>query len=128
MFVFVAGWFARFINSQNLQERAMLHTKSEPFAPFFKDSVELNMISLKSKLIIILTELIREKGWSQRVAAEKLGVSQPRVSNLMNGQISKFAIDTLLEMLCRIGFVMDVSFRPHDKESPIDVKVKKAVV
>ncbi|WP_240727331.1 hypothetical protein [Escherichia sp. E4385] len=40
----------------------MLHTKSEPFAPFFKDSVELNMISLKSKLIIILTELIREKG------------------------------------------------------------------
>ncbi|HCE9115064.1 TPA: XRE family transcriptional regulator [Escherichia coli] len=106
----------------------MLHTKSEPFAPFFKDSVELNMISLKSKLIIILTELIREKGWSQRVAAERLGVSQPRVSNLMNGQISKFAIDTLLEMLCRIGFVMDVSFRPHDKESPIDVKVKKAVV
>ena len=106
----------------------MLHTKSEPFAPFFKDSVELNMISLKSKLIIILTELIREKGWSQRVAAEKLGVSQPRVSNLMNGQRSKFAIDTLLEMLCRIGFVMDVSFRPHDKESPIDVKVKKAVV
>ncbi|WP_240727329.1 XRE family transcriptional regulator [Escherichia sp. E4385] len=55
-------------------------------------------------------------------------MSQPRVSNLMNGQISKFAIDTLLEMLCRIGFVMDVSFRPHDKESPIDVKVKKAVV
>jgi predicted XRE-type DNA-binding protein len=86
------------------------------------------MVSLKSKLIIILTELIREKGWSQRLAAEKLGVTQPRISNLMNGQISKFAIDMLLEMLCRIGFVMDISFRPHDTESPIEVRVKKAVV
>ena len=106
----------------------MLHRVSEPYELFAKDAVELNMISLKSKLIIILTELIREQGWSQRVAAEKLGVSQQRVSNLMNGQFSKFAIDTLLEILCRIGFVMDVSFRPHDKESPIDVKVKKAVL
>ena len=106
----------------------MLHRVSEPYELFAKDAVELNMISLKSKLIIILTELIREQGWSQRVAAEKLGVSQPRVSNLMNGQFSKFAIDTLLEILCRIGFVMDVSFRPHDKERPIDVKVKKAVL
>lgn len=43
----------------------------------------------------------------------------------MNGQVSKFAIDMLLEMLCKIGFVMDVSFRPHDTESPIEVKVKK---
>ncbi|MEB6138229.1 helix-turn-helix domain-containing protein, partial [Klebsiella pneumoniae] len=65
---------------------------------------------------------------SQKVTAEKLGVSQPRVSNLMNGQVSKFAIDMLLEMLCKIGFVMDVSFRPHDTESPIEGKVKKAVV
>jgi len=106
----------------------MFHNLSEPYELFAKDSVELNMVSLKSKLIIILTELIREKGWSQKVAAQKLNVSQPRISNLMNGQISKFAIDMLLEMLCKIGFVMDVSFRPHDKESPIAVTVKKAVV
>jgi len=111
----------------NLGEH-MFHKVSEPYGLFASDSVELNMVSLKSKLIIILTELIRDEGWSQKVAAQKLGVTQPRVSNLMNGQISKFAIDMLLEMLCRMGFVMDVSFRPHDKESPIDVTVKKAVV
>ncbi|MDE4715311.1 XRE family transcriptional regulator, partial [Klebsiella pneumoniae] len=60
----------------------MLHRVSEPYELFAKDAVDLNMISLKSKLIIILTELIREQGWSQRVAAEKIGVRQPRVSNL----------------------------------------------
>ncbi|MGP1124395.1 helix-turn-helix domain-containing protein, partial [Serratia sp. CY47444] len=91
-------------------------------------SVELNMLTLKSKLLIIIAEMIRNEGWSQAGAADKLGVSQPRVSNLMNGHVSKFAIDTLLEMLCRIGFVIDVTFRPHDKESPLQVDVKKAVV
>jgi len=106
----------------------MLRKVSNPFELFAKDSVELNMLSLKSKLIIIVAEMIRNEGWSQKTAAEKLGVSQPRVSNLMNGQVSKFAIDTLLEMLCRIGFVMDVSFRPHDEESPLHVNIKKAIV
>ncbi|ENH6197743.1 helix-turn-helix domain-containing protein [Yersinia rochesterensis] len=106
----------------------MLRSVSNPFELFAKDSVELNMLSLKSKLLIIIAEMIRNEGWSQSSAAEKLGVSQPRVSNLMNGQVSKFAIDTLLEMLCRIGFVIDVTFRPHDKESPLHMSVKKAVV
>lgn len=106
----------------------MFHKVSEPYELFATDAVELNMVSLKSKLIIILTELIRENEWSQKMAAQKLGVSQPRVSNLMNGQLSKFAIDMLLEMLCKMGFVMDVSFRPHDKESPIGVTIKKAVL
>ncbi|EAP4907187.1 XRE family transcriptional regulator [Salmonella enterica] len=106
----------------------MLNTFSSPFELFAKDSIELNMMTLKSKLLIIIAEMIRGEGWSQAVAADKLGVSQPRVSNLMNGHVSKFAIDTLLEMLCRIGFVIDVTFRPHDQESPLHVSVKKAVV
>lgn len=106
----------------------MLHSVSNPFELFAKDAVELNMLSLKSKLLIIIAEMIRGEGWSQAVAASKLGVSQPRISNLMNGQVTKFAIDTLLEMLCRIGYVIDINFRPHDKESPLNVSVKKAVV
>lgn len=106
----------------------MLSKVSNPFELFAKDSVELNMLTLKGKLLVIIAEMIRSEGWSQAGAADKLGVSQPRVSNLMNGHVSKFAIDTLLEMLCRIGFVMDVTFRPHDKENPLHVEVKKAVV
>jgi len=106
----------------------MLKSVSNPFALFATDAVELNMITLKSKLLIIIAEMIRNEGWSQAIAAKKLDVSQPRVSNLMNGQASKFAIDTLLEILCRIGFVIDITFRPHDQESPLQVNVKKAVV
>ena len=104
----------------------MRKTFNEPYELFAKDKGELSMISLKSKLIIIIVESIRDHGWSKRVAAEKLGVSQPRVSNLTNGHISKFAIDPLIDFLLRIGLVVDVSFRPNDKEKPICLSVRKS--
>ena len=43
----------------------MLRKVSNPFELFAKNSVELNMLSLKSKLIIIIAEMIRNEGWSE---------------------------------------------------------------
>jgi predicted XRE-type DNA-binding protein len=106
----------------------MLKAVSNPFELFATDSVELNILSLKSKLMIIISSLIRTEGWSQHDAAKRLGVKQPRISNLMHGHVSKFSLDGLIEMLCRIGFVIDMNFRPHDSENPLQVSVKKAVV
>lgn len=95
-----------------------------PFELISTDPVEVNMLSLKSKLVIILTKLIREQGWSQCVAAEKLGVSQPRISNLMNGQLSKFSVDTLLEMVFKMGYKLDMDFTPLNTRSPLAIFVK----
>ncbi|TOA30551.1 PtxR, partial [Vibrio parahaemolyticus] len=53
---------------------------------------------------------------------------QPRVSNLMNGQISKFSIDMLLEMLGGLGYLLDLSFNPEDDQSPIKMDIKKTAV
>lgn len=106
----------------------MLKKVSSPFELYATSPVELNMLTMKNKLMLALISLVREKGWTQKQMALELGVSQPRVSNLMNGQTSKFAVDTLLEMLCKIGFAIDVSFRDHDKENPVRLEVKKAVV
>jgi predicted XRE-type DNA-binding protein len=36
-------------------------------------------------------------------AAKVLGISQPRVSDLVRGRIESFSIDALVEMLARIG-------------------------
>jgi len=106
----------------------MLRQANSPFELYAKDHVELTMQTMKGRLMVALISLVREKGWNQKQTAEELGVSQPRVSNLMNGQVSKFAVDTLFEMLCKIGFAIDVSYRDHDEESPIKVEIKKAVV
>lgn len=44
-----------------------------------------------------------QRGLTQAKAAKLLGVSQPRISGLVRGRIELFSIDTLVEMLARLG-------------------------
>jgi len=53
--------------------------------------------------MIQLTKLIETRGLTQASAAKLLGVTQPRISDLMRGKIDRFSIDTLIEMLGRAG-------------------------
>jgi len=53
--------------------------------------------------MIQLTKLIETRGVTQASAAKLLGVTQPRISDLMRGKIDRFSIDTLIEMLGRTG-------------------------
>ena len=50
-----------------------------------------------------LTEHIRRARLTQKQAAATLGVTQPRISDLMRGRINVFSIDTLIAMLARTG-------------------------
>ncbi|WP_114767925.1 helix-turn-helix domain-containing protein [Vibrio rhodolitus] len=99
-----------------------------PLELLAQNPIELSLVSIKSKLMIVVTKLIREKGWTQAQAAKEIGVSQPRISNLMNGQISKFSIDMLLEILGQLGYLLDVSFDPTNDYQPIKMEVKKTAV
>lgn len=42
---------------------------------------------------------IKGRNWTQARAAEFLGVTQPRISDLMRGQSHRFTVDSLIEML-----------------------------
>jgi predicted XRE-type DNA-binding protein len=46
-------------------------------------------------------EYIRARGWTQAEAADCFGETQPRISNLLKGEISRFSIDKLINMLAR---------------------------
>jgi predicted XRE-type DNA-binding protein len=50
-------------------------------------------------------------GMTQVDAAVLLGVSQPRMSELRRGQIGKFTIDTLVNMLSRAGLQTRISLK-----------------
>lgn len=53
--------------------------------------------------MIQLSALLEERGLTQVEAAKLLCVTQPRVSALVRGRIDLFSIDTLVEMLARLG-------------------------
>ena len=58
---------------------------------------------LKRQLMEELSGWIAEHHLKQSEAAEILMVSRPRVSDVGNKKTAKFAIDTLVEMLSRVG-------------------------
>ncbi len=58
---------------------------------------------LKVQLMIELAEWIEQHQLTQAQAAGVLMVSRPRVSDVVNKKTAKFTIDTLVEMLSRVG-------------------------
>lgn len=45
-----------------------------------------------------------DRGWNQTQIAARLGISQPRVSELVNGNIHTLSSDKLIGYLAKIGF------------------------
>jgi len=69
---------------------------------------EAENMKLRSALMMALEQHIKAKGWSQAEAARLLGVTQPRVSDLMRGKIDLFGIDTLVNMLTAAGLRVEM--------------------
>ena len=64
--------------------------------------------------MIQVQKLIELRGLKQRTAAKLLGVTQPRVSDLLRGRIDLFSTDALIDMLARLGATvrLTVKIRP----------------
>ncbi len=68
----------------------------------------LNM-KLRASLIREIRAKVTDADWTQTETARQLGITQPRVSDLLSGKLSKFSLDALVNMLARLG--SDVKLR-----------------
>ena len=64
---------------------------------------EAESLRLRAELMVEVRRLIEARKLTQRSAASLLGVTQPRISDLIRGKIDLFSIDTLVNMLARAG-------------------------
>jgi predicted XRE-type DNA-binding protein len=65
-------------------------------------------LKVRAMLMVELEKYIQEKHLTQKRAAERLGVTQPRISDLIRGKIGLFSVDTLITMLTHAGLKVDV--------------------
>ena len=70
----------------------------------------------RSQIMIRITEIIKEKGLTQKQAAEVLGIPQSKVSCLMNGKLSMFSLDHLFELLNALDRDVEIFIKPKTKE------------
>ena len=77
---------------------------------------EAASLKIRADLMIEIERLMKRRKLTQTAAAKLLGVTQPRVSDLVRGKIELFSIDTLVDMLTRAGVRVSVDVRPsHGK-------------
>jgi predicted XRE-type DNA-binding protein len=63
---------------------------------------------LRSQLMMALKDHIARAEMSQSQAARLLGVTQPRISDLMRGKIELFGLDTLVNMVGAAGLHVEM--------------------
>jgi predicted XRE-type DNA-binding protein len=76
------------------------------------DAEEAAHLEVRSSLMFTIRKLIQDQGLTQAKAAQLLGVTQPRISDLVRGRIDLFSIDSLVDMLARAGIRVAVSCSP----------------
>lgn len=66
---------------------------------------------VRAELMIATQRYVEASGETQAQAAKRLGLTQPRLNDLLRGRIEKFSLDVLVRMLARVG-----------KQVPVKVK------
>ena len=72
---------------------------------------EAQNLLLRSDLMTRIERYVKTSGLKQKDAAARLGVTQPRLNDLLKGKIEKFSLDALVNMLGHAGMRVAVSVK-----------------
>ena len=65
----------------------------------------------KLRLAHALNAIIGARRLTQAAAAQRLGLTQPRMNDLLRGRIAKFSLDALIDVATRAGLKVRVDVR-----------------
>ena len=66
----------------------------------------------KSELAVRIFKIIRRRRLTQAAAGKVLGISQPKVSALLNGRLDGFSTDRLFRFLNKLGCDVRITVSP----------------
>ena len=69
------------------------------------------MMTMRSSAVIAITDTVQRWNTTQVETARRLGLSQPRLNDLLKGKIDKFSLDTLLTLAIRAGLRVKLDVR-----------------
>ena len=69
-------------------------------------------LKIKTGLVIEIRKAMRQLGLTQQAAAKRMGVTQPKVSDMMRGDFSNLSERKLMDCLTRLGYDIEISVRP----------------
>lgn len=85
------------------------------FADLGFSPAESRNLRIRAQMMTALRKFIEKEGLTQAEAARQMKVSQPRISDLTRGKISRFSLDTLVNMLSDAGLEVDFRIKPPSR-------------
>ena len=74
-------------------------------------------LKIKTGLVIEIRKAMRKLGLTQQAAAKRIGITQPKVSDMMNGDFSNLSERKLMDCLNRLGYDIEIKVKPAAKST-----------
>jgi predicted XRE-type DNA-binding protein len=101
---------------------------SNIFDAITDDPVEAADLKFRADLMLLLREYFRAQEATPADICQRLGVPQPRVSELLNGKIDKFSADKLIGFAARLGIRFYPSVVKATRGKPMKIKCDVSVL
>lgn len=100
-------------------------SKAKPFTAgsgdIFKDlgftDEEAAALTLKASLFRTLQKALRETAATQMELAQRLGVPQPKISDILNGKMAGFSVERVANYLLKLNYEICVDVHPAPEGS-----------
>ena len=89
------------------------HSSGNVFADLGLPNPEAHLV--KATIALAIAQTIRERELTQEQAGVILGLTQPKVSDLVRGRLDKFTLDRLMRYLCKLDYDVTIRFQPKPK-------------
>jgi predicted XRE-type DNA-binding protein len=66
----------------------------------------------RSDLMRAIAGIVAANGWTQADAAQRCGVAQPRMNDLLRGRLSRFSLDALVNIAAALGQRVHLKLQP----------------
>jgi predicted XRE-type DNA-binding protein len=93
----------------------MTRTKPRTFANVW-DAIEespeaATNLTMRSNVMSAINAAVGGRNTTQARATKRLGITQPRLNDLLHGRINKFSLETLLTLATRAGLKVKIDIR-----------------
>jgi predicted XRE-type DNA-binding protein len=105
---------------------AMTKSSGNVFADLGFDAEEAQNLLLRSQTMMAVTQWYEASGLTQAAAAKALGITQPRVNQLLRGKIGEFSLDALVNMATRVGMRVGLTIKPAPRVKAVSVEAAPA--
>jgi predicted XRE-type DNA-binding protein len=79
------------------------------------DVPDAEKLKIKTGLVIQIRKAMRRLGLTQQAAAKRMGLTQPKVSGMMRGDLSNLSERKLMDCLNRLGNDIEIQVKPAAK-------------